>query len=96
MRLALAGGRGCRDGRFGMQLTALYGLVLTLSGAAALGITIVFAFGLRATSVQSVTGAVRSNQFARDFIAIIVGGGIALATSESPPCGWPGWSRGAC
>ena len=62
-----------------MQLTALYGLVLTLSGAAALGITIALAFGLRATSVQSVTGAVRSNQFARDFIAIIVGGGIALA-----------------
>ena len=62
-----------------MQLTALYGLVLTLSGAAALGITIALAFGLRATSVQSVTGAVRSNQFARDFVAIIVGGGIALA-----------------
>jgi signal transduction histidine kinase len=62
-----------------MQLTALYGLVLTLSGAAALGITIVLAFGLRATSVRSVTGAVRSNQFARDFIAIIVGGGVALA-----------------
>jgi signal transduction histidine kinase len=62
-----------------MQLTALYGLVLTLAGAAALGITIALAFGLRATSVQSVTGAVRSNQFARDFIAIIVGGGIALA-----------------
>ncbi len=61
-----------------MQLTALYGLVLTLSGAAALGITIVLAFGFRATSVQSVTGAVRSNQFARDFVAIIVGGGIAL------------------
>ncbi len=62
-----------------MQLTALYGLVLTLSGAAALGITIALAFGLRATSVQSVTGAVRSNQFARDFVAIVVGGGIALA-----------------
>jgi signal transduction histidine kinase len=62
-----------------MQLTALYALVLSASGAAVLGITIVLAFGLRATSVQSVTGAVRSNQFSRDFVAIMIGGGIALA-----------------
>jgi signal transduction histidine kinase len=62
-----------------MQLTALYALVLSASGAAVLGITIVLVFGFRATSVQSITGAVRSNQFSRDFVAITIGGAIALA-----------------
>jgi signal transduction histidine kinase len=62
-----------------MQLTALYALVLSASAVAVLGITIVLAFGFRATSVRSVTGAVRSNQLSRDFVAIMLGGGIALA-----------------
>jgi signal transduction histidine kinase len=73
-----------------LQLAALYAGVLALSGAALLGITIVAVFGFRARSMQSIDGSIRQNQFAKDFVAIMVGGGAALAVMTVVSL-WIGW-----
>jgi signal transduction histidine kinase len=84
-----------------LQLAALYASVLAISGAALLGITIVALFGFHAEASRSISGfqtagaraittVVRSNQFAKDFAAIMIGGGVALAVMTVASV-WVGW-----
>jgi signal transduction histidine kinase len=85
-----------------LQLAALYASVLAISGAALLGITVVALFGFHAEASRSIAAGVNaqgqhtvisvlhSNQFAKDFAAIMIGGGTALA-ALTVASAWIGW-----